>query len=125
MTVDAPTMGLRLTVSAAAGTTQDAAMIGFNARTVVTQSSSATIGTQYGQVVAQIGVASSTAQTQSANQTVLVNQLERSRQQVSGVSLDEEATHLIQYQRAYQAAARVISTVDSMLDTLINHTGRG
>jgi flagellar hook-associated protein 1 FlgK len=125
MTVDAPTLGLRLTVSAAAGTTQDAAMIGFNARTAVTQSSSATIGTQYGQVVAQIGVASSTAQTQSANQTVLVNQLERSRQQVSGVSLDEEATHLIQYQRAYQAAARVISTVDSMLDTLINHTGRG
>ena len=40
----------------------------------------------------------------------------------SSVSLDEETTHLIQYQHAYQAAARVISVVDGMLDTLINHT---
>ena len=53
---------------------------------------------------------------------VLVDQLKRQRQQVSGVSLDEETTHLIQYQHAYQAAARVISIVDGMLDTLINHT---
>jgi flagellar hook-associated protein 1 FlgK len=52
-----------------------------------------------------------------------VNQLQNQRQQSAGVSLDEEATHLIQYQRAYQAAARVISVVDSMLDTLINNTG--
>ena len=54
-----------------------------------------------------------------------MNQLDRQRQDTSGVSLDEEATHLIQYQRAYEAAARVISVSDSMLDTLINHTGVG
>jgi flagellar hook-associated protein 1 FlgK len=125
MTVDASTMGVRMTVSAAAGTTQDAALTGFNGGTVVTQASPSTIGNQYSQIVARVGVASSTAQTQSANQEVLVNQLQRSRQQVSGVSLDEETTHLIQYQHAYQAAARVIGVVDSMLDTLINHTGRG
>jgi flagellar hook-associated protein 1 FlgK len=125
MAVDASSLGLRMTVSAAAGTTQDAALAGFNGATVVTQASPSTIGNQYGQVVARIGVASSTAQSQSANQQVLVNQLQRNRQQVSGVSIDEESTHLIQYQHAYQAAARVISVVDSMLDTLINHTGRG
>jgi flagellar hook-associated protein FlgK len=125
MAVDASSLGLRMTVSAAAGTTQDAALAGFNGATVVTQPSPSTIGNQYGQVVARIGVASSTAQSQSANQQVLVNQLQRNRQQVSGVSIDEESTHLIQYQHAYQAAARVISVVDSMLDTLINHTGRG
>ena len=54
---------------------------------------------------------------------MLVNQLNNQRQQASAVSLDEETTHLIQYQHAYQAAARVISVVDSMLDTLINGTG--
>jgi len=43
----------------------------------------------------------------------------------SGVNLDEEMTNMLQYQRAYQASARVITTVDSMLDTLINHTGMG
>ena len=66
---------------------------------------------------------STTAQGQSNNQQVLVAQLQQQRQQLSGVSIDEEATHLIQYQRAYQAAARVVSVMDSMLDTLINNTG--
>ncbi|MGZ4613814.1 MAG: flagellar basal body rod C-terminal domain-containing protein, partial [Kineosporiaceae bacterium] len=41
----------------------------------------------------------------------------------SGVNLDEEMTNLLQYQRSYQASARVVTTVDSILDTLINHTG--
>jgi flagellar hook-associated protein 1 FlgK len=41
----------------------------------------------------------------------------------SGVNLDEEMTNLLQYQRAYQAAARVVTTVDEILDTLVNRTG--
>ncbi len=39
------------------------------------------------------------------------------------MNLDEEMTNLITYQRGYQAAARVMTTIDSALDTLINHTG--
>jgi len=83
----------------------------------------ATPGDQYAQQISALGADSSTARSQSTNQGVLVNQLDKQRQQVSSVSLDEETTHLIQYQHAYQAAARVISVVDGMLDTLINHTG--
>ncbi len=41
----------------------------------------------------------------------------------SGVNLDEEMTNLLQYQRAYQAAARLITTVDEIFDTLVNRTG--
>ena len=42
---------------------------------------------------------------------------------MSGVSLDEEMTHLLAFQRGYQACARVMSAMDSMIDTLVNHTG--
>jgi flagellar hook-associated protein 1 FlgK len=41
----------------------------------------------------------------------------------SGVNLDEEMTGMLMFQRAYQASARVITTVDEMLDTLVNRTG--
>ncbi|PPK92142.1 flagellar hook-associated protein 1 FlgK [Kineococcus xinjiangensis] len=45
------------------------------------------------------------------------------RDSVSGVSIDEEMTNLVAYQHAYNAAARVLTTIDQALDTLINRTG--
>ncbi len=60
--------------------------------------------------------------TQTTTQAVL-DSIDNQRKSVSGVSLDEEMTNLIAFQRAYQASARVMTTLDSMLDTLINHTG--
>ena len=46
--------------------------------------------------------------------------LRSQRDSVSGVSLDEEMTDLVKFQRAYQASARLITTVDTMLDTVVN-----
>jgi flagellar hook-associated protein 1 len=45
------------------------------------------------------------------------------RQSVSGVSLDEEMTNLITFQRGYQASARTLTVMSEMLETLIEHTG--
>jgi len=42
---------------------------------------------------------------------------------VSGVSYDEEVSNMVTFQQAFQASSRVLTTLDSMLDTLINHTG--
>jgi flagellar hook-associated protein 1 FlgK len=50
----------------------------------------------------------------------LVDQFQEMRDSVSGVSLDEELTNLIKYQRAYQAAARMVTTADEMLQTLLS-----
>ena len=57
------------------------------------------------------------------NQAMVTAQVDGSRDQLAGVNLDEEMLAMVQYQRGYEAAARVLTTVDSMLDTLINRTG--
>lgn len=80
----------------------------------------ATFDDYYKNFIARLGVAAHEAQRMVENQNVLVEQLNKRKEAISGVSLDEEMVNLIQYQYAYQAAAQVINVVDEMLDTLIN-----
>jgi flagellar hook-associated protein 1 FlgK len=124
ITADGGSLGIRVTLSAAAGTTLSAALTPLDGQVAHTPAGPSTPGDQYANQISTLGVESSTAKGQAANQQVLINQLQRQRDQVSSVSLDEETTNLIQYQHAYQAAARVISVVDGMLDTLINNMVR-
>jgi flagellar hook-associated protein 1 len=79
----------------------------------------------YNAFVTQIG--SDVQSTQNAGQTAqsLLTAISNQRQSVSGVSLDEEMTSLIQYQQAYQASARVMNAIDATLNTLINQVGAG
>jgi len=77
--------------------------------------------TQYfGSLVSRVGNAASTADTQATAQQGLVAQAKNLRQQLSGVSLDEEAIRLVQLQRSYQAASRIVSVVDQLAQTLLN-----
>lgn len=62
------------------------------------------------------------AQTLKTNVTVL-NGIQNSRDSVSGVSLDEEASNMMMYISAYNAASRLMTTLDEALNTLINNTG--
>src|SRR4051795_12362343 len=73
--------------------------------------------------VTRIGGDLKNAQRGEANANVLLNSIEDRRQSTSGVSMDEEMTNLLRFQRGYQASARTMSTMDQMLDTLINRTG--
>jgi flagellar hook-associated protein 1 FlgK len=52
-----------------------------------------------------------------------MKQLHDMRESISGVNVDEELSNMIKYQHGYAAAARFITTVNSMLDTLINRMG--
>ncbi|HTU97907.1 MAG TPA: flagellar hook-associated protein FlgK [Solirubrobacteraceae bacterium] len=79
----------------------------------------------YAAFVAQIGNGVAAAQTTQATQQSVLTAVSNQRQSVSGVSLDEEMTNLIQYQQAYQASARVMNTIDDALNTLINTVGGG
>ena len=73
--------------------------------------------------VSNIGVQSQSAAAQASIAGSAASSAVSAQTSQSGVDLDEETTNLVTYQHAYQAAARVITTIDSMLDTLINHTG--
>jgi flagellar hook-associated protein 1 FlgK len=77
----------------------------------------------YSAFVAQVGSDVQSAQNTQQTAQSLLNAIDSQRQSVAGVSLDEEMTNLIAFQRGYQASARMMTTIDSMLDTLINHTG--
>ena len=61
----------------------------------------------------------------NSNQQIILNNTSNWRQSVSGVSMDEAMTNMIKFHQAYGAAAKVLSTLYSMLDTLINGTGVG
>jgi flagellar hook-associated protein 1 FlgK len=85
--------------------------------------SNATFDDYYKNFTAKLGVDAHEAVRMTTNQGVLVDQLTNRKESISGVSLDEEMANMIQYQRAYEAAARMITTLDAMLDKIINGMG--
>jgi flagellar hook-associated protein 1 FlgK len=73
----------------------------------------------YRQSVSDVGIQVSDADRQKTVFDTLAQQADHRRTSVSGVSIDEELTHLMQYQQAYSAAAKVVSVVDEMMQSLL------
>lgn len=93
------------------------------AETPVLPDGRTTLNGFYASVVGTIGMRSKEAIEVTATQTLLVNALENQRQSVMGVSLDEELANMIKFQHAYEAAARVITTMDEAIGTVIHGMG--
>jgi flagellar hook-associated protein 1 FlgK len=79
----------------------------------------------YGQVITQVGLDTQTAITGTTTQTSLASNIDQVRQGISGINIDEETQNLVKYQNAYQAAAKTIATLNSLLGTIINGLGVG
>ena len=77
----------------------------------------------YAALVEKVGSEVQGAKDDQTNLQTTVTAISDQRQSVSGVSLDEEMTNLITFQRGYQASARTLTAMDEMLETLIEHTG--
>jgi len=73
--------------------------------------------------VSNLGQAVAGATARVTDQTNIQTLVTNQRDGVSGVSLDEETADLLKYQRAFQASSRVFTTIDSLLDTVVNHLG--
>jgi len=74
----------------------------------------------YGNIVFQVGMNVSNGTAELYASKAMLQQLQQQQSSVSGVSLDEEASNLLLYQRAYQAAAEAVTAVNQMLQTAIN-----
>ena len=85
--------------------------------------SSATIYDYYASTLGMLGIDKLEAENMKEGQKVLITHIENSIEEVSGVSLDEEAMNMLRFQHSYEAAARYMQVVDSLLDTLINVVG--
>lgn len=79
----------------------------------------------YANTVSVLGADVSRAQGMGESADLMNSHLEGMRQSIAGVNIDEEVTNLNSAQHAYNAAARCITVIDSMLDTLINRMGVG
>ena len=77
----------------------------------------------WGSLVYRVGIDSQVAQGDKTSRDDVIKQLQTLRDQVSAVSLDEEAANLMKFQRAYEANARYFSAVDASLTTLMQMVG--
>ncbi|KAA1417720.1 flagellar hook-associated protein FlgK [Nocardioides humilatus] len=82
-----------------------------------------TADADYQRLVNSFGSQVDAVDRQRANQAALTASIQASWEQQAGVNLDEETVNLVSAQHAYEAAARLMTAVDEMLDTLINRTG--
>ncbi|MDD4836498.1 MAG: flagellar hook-associated protein FlgK [Dethiosulfovibrio sp.] len=85
---------------------------------------SATFNEFYENFVARLGVQGERAIAMQSNQQSLVDQIQQQRQSVMGVNIDEEMMDIMKFQQSFNAVSRYVTTLDEMLDRIINGMGR-
>ena len=80
----------------------------------------ATFSGAFSSLLADVGSRTARSNAAAEQSATLLSSAQATFGSVSGVNLDEEAARLLQYQQAYQAAAQVISTANSMFDTVLS-----
>lgn len=80
----------------------------------------ATLDDHYNSLVGKIGIEAQRANTAHESQKDITGQLKNLRESIAGVSIDEEMTKMIEFQKGFDASARLIRTADEMMDTVLN-----
>ncbi len=93
------------------------------ANALVMSGGTRTLNNFWADTIAQLGLDTKRAGDEESARGLVRDALGKQKQSVAGVSLDEEAARLVQSQRAYEAAARVLTAFDEMADTIINRMG--
>jgi flagellar hook-associated protein 1 len=106
------------------GDNQNARAIAALRERAVLNGNTATLSDAWGDLVYRVARDSRSATNEAKSRSEIVAQVETLRDQVSGVSLDEEAMNLLKFQRAYEANARFFSVIDQTLGMLLDRLGR-
>lgn len=77
----------------------------------------------YAEFITRIGIEGNEVTQRVENKQTVVNHVDNMRNSLSAVSIDEEMSNMMKYQHAYNASARVVNAVDSMIDTIVNRMG--
>jgi flagellar hook-associated protein 1 FlgK len=117
-----PANGDSFTVSpsSASGDTRNASLLGALQATNIFNNGSATYQSAYAQLVSTIGNKTREVQVNAQAGDALLAQATSAAQDVSGVNLDEEASNLLKYQQAYQAAGKVMQVASTVFDALLS-----
>jgi flagellar hook-associated protein 1 FlgK len=92
-------------------------------RDLIMNSYNDTLSEFYNGLIAKLGIDSDKAKATNQNQETLINYLHDRQESVAGVAMDEELANMIKFQNAYNASTRYMTTIDELLDKLINGTG--
>lgn len=117
------TASLRASDSSFAGANDLALAIADVANQKLAGLESLTLSEYAARTVSSLGQEISGVQDRLAVQSTVVDLLNTQRSEVSGVSMDEEVSNMVQYQQAYQASSRYFNVLSEMMDTLINSLG--
>lgn len=107
-------------VSGAVGDNQTSLALAQLADTRLAALGNQTFQQDYAQTVAALGQSLASANEQVGDQEAVAAMMAQQRAAVSGVSLDEEMTDLVKFQRAFAASAKLITTVDDLLEAVVN-----
>ncbi len=105
---------------AAPGDSTNAALLADVASQKIAGSGTRTVAQAYADLVGEVATRVSRAMQDSEVRQSIFTQTQTMKESMSGVSLDEEMVALTKYQRAYQASARVLTTVDELLQDLLS-----
>ena len=84
---------------------------------------SATLDDYFADSVTHVGLKGEQAEMNLASQRSIMEDLRSLRESISGVNIDEELADIIKFQHGYNAAAKIVTVMDEMLDTVINRLG--
>ncbi len=106
-------------VNKATGSISFTATLAHGANYSIASTPSQTLGAYYGSLVTQLGTDTANATTAASSQTTLASNIDSVRQSVDGINIDEETQNLVKYQNAYQAAAKTLNVIETLLQTAL------